>query len=199
MPTRMERYQEALEVVTRLLHSDEPVDFTGKHYQLKDALLTPRPQRAGGPPILIGGNGPKRTLPLAARYADIWNAVYATPEKYHELSSQLDELLLKAGRQPSDVKRTLMLSLSFARTTEQFARKYSHLLERSSAGSNGSVEQAVKALQAQYGLLAGTPQMLIEQIKAYANVGVEEFMLQLFDMDDIEGLEGFAETVIPYV
>ena len=67
IPTRMARYEEGLEVVTRLLHSDEPVTFEGKFFQLRGATLLPRPQRSGGPEILIGGNGVKRTLPLAAR------------------------------------------------------------------------------------------------------------------------------------
>jgi F420-dependent oxidoreductase-like protein len=76
VPTRMARFEEGLEVVTRLLKSDEPVTFEGRFYQLHGATLLPRPARPGGPRIAIGGNGPKRTLPLAARYADMWNGVY---------------------------------------------------------------------------------------------------------------------------
>src|SRR5206468_2644018 len=74
IPTRMARFEESLEVASRLLRSDAPVTFEGRFFQLHDAVLLPRPARPGGPPILIGGNGPKRTLPLVARYADIWNA-----------------------------------------------------------------------------------------------------------------------------
>jgi F420-dependent oxidoreductase-like protein len=196
--TRMERLQEALEVITRLLRSDEPVTFEGKHFQLREAILLPRPQRADGPSILIGGNGPKRTLPLAARYADIWNAVFTTPAMFRELSNQLDELLLKAGRQPGDVKRTLMLSLFYARDIPELERKYGELLQQPKLSGKSLVE-AIKTLQTERGLLAGTPEMLIEQINAYANAGVEELMLQWFDMDDIEGLQAFAETVLPRV
>src|SRR5690606_18176297 len=91
---RFARLEEALQVVTGLLRSDEPFDFAGRFYRLEDALLLPRPARPGGPPIVIGGNGPKRTLPLAARYADEWNAVYATPARFRELSAVLDELVV---------------------------------------------------------------------------------------------------------
>src|SRR6185436_864252 len=63
VPTRMARLEEGLEVITRLLRSQEPASYHGRFYQLRDATLLPRPQRAGGPPILIGGNGPQRTLP----------------------------------------------------------------------------------------------------------------------------------------
>ncbi len=71
---RFARLSEGLEVISRLLRSDAPFDYTGEYYRLKDAILLPRPARQGGPPILVGGNGEKRTLPLVARYADQWNA-----------------------------------------------------------------------------------------------------------------------------
>ena len=67
--TRFARLTEALEVTTRLLQSDEPTTFEGQFFQIREATLLPRPQRPGGPQILIGGNGPRRTLPLAARFA----------------------------------------------------------------------------------------------------------------------------------
>src|SRR5579884_3563275 len=98
LATRMARFEEGIQVVTSLLRSDEPVTFEGKYFQLRGATLLPRPQRPGGPRILIGGNGPKRTLPLAARYADVWNGVFRTPAEYRELNTRLDTLLQKAGR-----------------------------------------------------------------------------------------------------
>ena len=67
---RFDRFEEGLEVVTRLLRNEEPVSFEGEFYRLNDALLVPRSPRPGGPAVVIGGNGSRRTLPLAARYAD---------------------------------------------------------------------------------------------------------------------------------
>jgi F420-dependent oxidoreductase-like protein len=113
IPTRMARFAEGLELVTRLLRDEEPVTFAGEYYQTRGATLLPRPERPGGPPLLIGGNGARRTLPLAARYADIWNAVYLPVENFRERSTQLDELLRAAGRRPEDVRRTVMLPLFF--------------------------------------------------------------------------------------
>jgi F420-dependent oxidoreductase-like protein len=72
---RLDRFEEGLEVISRLLRSDTPVDFDGEYYHLEEAILLPRPQRPGGPRLLVGGNGPKRTLPLVARYAEEWNGV----------------------------------------------------------------------------------------------------------------------------
>jgi alkanesulfonate monooxygenase SsuD/methylene tetrahydromethanopterin reductase-like flavin-dependent oxidoreductase (luciferase family) len=65
--TRFARFAEGLQVITRLLDSDGPVSYTGRFFSLRDAVLLPRPGRRGGPPILVGGAGPTRTLPLAAR------------------------------------------------------------------------------------------------------------------------------------
>src|SRR5215207_11494208 len=66
--TRFEMLVDALEITTRLFASDEPVSYQGKHFSLEEAILLPRPQRPGGPSILIGGNGPTKTLPLAAQF-----------------------------------------------------------------------------------------------------------------------------------
>ena len=117
IPTRMARFEEGLEVITRLLKSDEPVMFEGKFFQLREATLLPRPQRAGGPEILIGGNGVKRTLPLVARYANIWNGVFLSPDAFRERCTVLDGLLQEAGRKPSDVKRTMMHMATFGNDT----------------------------------------------------------------------------------
>lgn len=111
IPTRMDRFEEGLQVITRLLKSDEPVTFEGRFFQLRGATLLPRPARRGGPSILIGGNGVQRTLPLVARYADVWNAVYLPVRDFRERSARLDALLQVQGRKPSDVKRSIMMPL----------------------------------------------------------------------------------------
>lgn len=106
--TRMARLEEALEVVSRLVRRDEPFSFDGEFYQLKAAHLLPRPVREGGPQILIGGNGTRRTLPLTAKYANVWNAVMVSPERFRELNGILDGLLAEVGRKKEDVRRTIM-------------------------------------------------------------------------------------------
>src|SRR5215469_7702446 len=123
VPTRMARLQEGLEVITRLLRSDEPATYEGSFFQLRGATLLPRPGRAGGPPILIGGNSSKHTLPLVARYAGIWNANFITPGAFHERSATLDQLLHTTGRNPGDVGRTVMLGLLFGHDMNDLERR----------------------------------------------------------------------------
>jgi F420-dependent oxidoreductase-like protein len=100
-PTR-ERFdllEEALEVVTRLM-TGERVSFTGAHVSLQDAQLRPVPVQHPHPPIWIGGSGMRRTLPIAARYADAWHT-WGGPDQLAMLSQHLDALATQAGRDPA--------------------------------------------------------------------------------------------------
>lgn len=196
VPTRMARFEEGLEVITRLLRSAEPVSYAGRFFQLNSATLLPRPQRAGGPAILIGGNGIKRTLPLVARYATTWNAVALTPEAFRERCTRLDTLLHAAGRQPTEVRRTLMLSLFFGRNKTELEQRLSWR-NNDPELANLSLEQAVTQLASSGRALVGNAEQILAQIATYKQAGVEELMLQWFDLDDLSGLRGFAESVLP--
>ena len=195
IPTRMARLEEGLEVITRLLHSDEPVTFEGKFFQLRGATLLPRPQRPGGPDILVGGNGVKRTLPLVAKYADIWNAVFLPPAAFAERSTLLDSLLQQEARNPGDVRRTMMNGVTFARNAQQLEQKLGHLRD-APENANKSLEEILQPSRTS-NLIGGTSEMIAQQIQAYGDAGVEELMLQWFDTDDIDGLRAFAEGVLP--
>jgi F420-dependent oxidoreductase-like protein len=196
VPTRMARLEEGLEVITRLLNSNEPVTYEGKFFQLRGATLLPRPQRLRGPEIMIGGNGPKRTLPLVVRYAGIWNGNFLSPAAFQERSVTLDQLLHAAGRDPSEVKRTVMLSLSFGRDMAELDRKLSWRRDHPQYAGK-SLDKVIEALRMDGGTIVGTPDMIIEQINAYAQVGADELVLQWFDLDDIDGLRAFAASVLP--
>lgn len=198
VPTRMSRLEEALEVVTRLLRGNEPVTYEGRFYQVRGATLLPHPQRSGGPRILIGGTGPKRTLPLVARFADVWNAPPITPEAFKERSALLDQLLTSAGRKPEDVKRSVMLSLDFGQDRPALDKKLSWRHEYPEF-SGQSLDEALTTLLARRNMIVGTPDMVIEQINSYARAGVDELMLQWFDLDDLDGLRAFASSLLPYV
>jgi F420-dependent oxidoreductase-like protein len=196
IPTRMERLEEGLEVVTRLLISDDPVTFEGKYFQLRGATLLPRPQKPGGPRILIGGNGKKRTLPLVARFADVWNGTFLTPDAYRELNSHLDTLLQMVGRDAKAVRRTMMTGLFFGEDRASLEHLLSGFKDRPEL-VDLSLDEAIQHLRV--GRLVGTPDLVVEQIQAYAAAGVEELMLQWFELDDIERLRAFAQTVLPRV
>jgi F420-dependent oxidoreductase-like protein len=184
-PQRFARYEEGLEVVTRLLHSDQPVDFEGRFYRLRQAILLPRPQRPGGPPIVIGGNGMKRTLPLAARYADEWNGVYLTPEEFRRRSARLDELLRTAGRDPASVRRTMMVGCELGWTPEEVERK---------AAARPEGRKTTSQLRSE-GVVIGTADEIKGQLQGLHAAGVQRVMLQWLHLDDLRGLEGLAQVL----
>jgi len=194
--TRIARLEEGLEVITRLLRSDEPVTYEGRFFQLRGAILLPRPQRPGGPDIQIGGNGPKRTLPLVARYANHWNGTFISVDDFRERSAILDQLLLVAGRDPADVRRSAMLSLYFGRDMAELDRRLSWRHDEPKYAGK-PLDAVIEDLKASGGIIVGTPGEVIEQIKAYDNAGADELMLQWWDLDDIDGLRAFARSVLP--
>jgi F420-dependent oxidoreductase-like protein len=107
---RFDRLEETLEVTTRLM-TGEQVSFDGDHVQLRDAQMRPVPVQQPHPPIWIGGGGQRRTLPIAAKWADVWHC-FGGPEQMAMLSHRLDELASKAGRDPASIVRAASLSLS---------------------------------------------------------------------------------------
>lgn len=184
--TRYEMLKDALEITVRLLLSDSPTTYQGKHFSLDDALLLPRPQRAGGPPILIGGNGEKKTLPLAAEFADEWNGVFIDPESYRKHNEHLTQLLREAGRASGEVKRSLMTRVMVAKDDINWRRMQSEM---------GKTEDELRLGGR---AIAGTPSMIVDQLAAYVEAGVERFMLQWGEFDDIPGLELMAQKVLPH-
>ncbi len=185
---RFIRFEEGLEVITKLLNSEEPSEFNGEYYQLNDAILLPRPVRPGGPPILIGGNGPKRTLPLAAQFAHEWNAVFVKPDEFQQLNTKLNILLKSENRLPESVRRSLMTGCVFGLDTKQVEAKVK--LRTRGKFSIGELKER--------GMVVGTPEEIIPQLETFTNVGVQRIMLQWLDLDDIDGLEALARDVMPH-
>jgi F420-dependent oxidoreductase-like protein len=112
---RFDRLEDALEIIIRLSTGDV-VSYDGHHFKLDEASMRPVPVQQPHPPIWIGGSGPRRTLPLVARYADVWHTGAGT-ENLAGLSSRLDQLAEEVGRDPAAIGRASSLSLSDADST----------------------------------------------------------------------------------
>jgi len=180
---RFERFNEGMEVVTRLLRSDEPVTFEGQFYQLRGATLLPRPQRRGGPKILVGGNGIKQTLSYVARYADEWNCVTLTPQEFTDMNTKLNDMLNASGRKPESVRRSMMTGCVFGKDDASLRAKI--------AARGRSLEQ----LQ-QDGIVAGPISAVKEKLQELEQAGLQRIMLQWLDLDDVESLEVLAKGVL---
>ncbi|SRR5579875_418652 len=119
---RFDLLEDTLEIVTRLF-TGEVVSYAGRRVSLHEARMRPLPVQRPHPPIWIGGTGPQRTLPLVARYADVWHA-WGSPSSLRAASERVDELARKAGRDPSTILRAGSLSLEDLDTARKHAGKF---------------------------------------------------------------------------
>jgi F420-dependent oxidoreductase-like protein len=114
---RVDRFAEALEIWDRLQH-EERTTYEGQHYQIVDAPFEPKPLQRPRMPLLIGGSGP-RMLRLAARHADIWNAV-GTPDEVGAVNQRLDAACVTEGRDPASLVRTVSPRINLLESAEAF-------------------------------------------------------------------------------
>jgi F420-dependent oxidoreductase-like protein len=150
---RFDLLEDALEIVTRLF-TGETVSYDGKVVSLKGARMQPVPVQQPRPPLWIGGSGPKRTLPLVARYADVWHT-WGTPNSLQEANRRVDELAAEAGRDPADILRASSVSLDDLDTARRHVAKW---------------------VDAGYGYLhAGWPEAGAAQVEAFARDVMPEF------------------------
>lgn len=178
---RYEMLADALEITDRLLHRDGPAHYEGKHFSLEDAQILPSsPHRL---PVLIGGNGPTRTLPLVAQYADEWNAVFLPLATWNERTTLLNNLLKEKGRQPADVKRSLMTQVVYGKDDAVL---------KANLGDRNADELRER------GLIVGTGSAVVDQLGRWQEAGLQRVMLQWMNQDDINGLEHMAQDVLPH-
>jgi len=188
LPQRFQRFEEGLEIISRLLKNDDPSTYKGDYYSIEDGILLPRPERKGGPTILIGGNGPKRTLPLAARFADEWNGLYTSAKEIGERNALLDELAEKEGRDPNSIRRSMMIGCEFGRDDAEV-----QALVNQRTGGKRTPEELWQV----FGMAVGTANQIVDQLGHLAEAGVQRVMLQWLALDDVDRLEAMADRVLP--
>jgi F420-dependent oxidoreductase-like protein len=151
---REDRLEEAL-TIARAMFTQERPSFEGAYYRIDRALNRPRPIRPGGPKILVGGGGEKRTLKIAARYADITNWFGSFEEATHKLGV-LDRHCESIGRDPAEILRTVALSIVLAESESDKARVLAQIPEAvrgmaMAATLDEAAEMAHRYLEAGFG------------------------------------------------
>jgi F420-dependent oxidoreductase-like protein len=170
---RMDRLDEALQIC-RLMFTEERPTLEGRYYRIERALNRPRPIQPGGPPILIGGSGERRTLRLVAKYADIANWFGSTEELAHK-TDVLARHCEEVDRDPAQILRTVLLTVALVR-------------HESEAGPILDRLPPDRRAQA----IVGTPLDVAEQLQPYLDLGFRGFVFRnptLIDPDTI-GLAG---------
>ncbi len=124
---RMDRLAEAVQIC-RAMFTEETPSFDGRYYRVHDVHNVPRPIQAGGPPIMIGGGGEKRTLALVAQYADMCNITGDAATIRHKLGV-LREHCAAVGRDPSEITNTRLATLMLTDSAEQTAQTREFLVQ----------------------------------------------------------------------
>ena len=115
---RFDRLEEALQVV-RGLWTEAAFTFSGRFYQLRDAICEPKPVQRPCPPVIVGGLGRRRTVELAARYADELNLDTLGPDASRAAFDRLDTMCASIGREPSTMRRSVMVPWPAGTVEEQ--------------------------------------------------------------------------------
>jgi len=175
---RLDRLGEAVPLIRRLLDG-ERVTAEGRFYSFRDAVANPRSVQARIP-ILIGGSGPKKTLPLVAHRADLWNA-FGSPESIAASDVILRDLCLAAGRDPDEIERTVNLNVVVRSDPAEARRVWA------------SYVSAHHPREGEGRLLVGGPaESVAEALAAYARVGIRHPILIFRSPWDLETINSLG-------
>ena len=182
---RFDRLEEQLAIVTGLWTTadGEKFSYDGAYYQVTDSPALPKPVQRPGPPVIIGGHGPRRTPALAARYADEFNIAFAPASGAAEQFGRVREACAAAGRDPSTLVYSAAQLVCCGKDDAELAR-------RAAAVGREVPELRVNGL-------AGTPSEIVDKIGTFAEAGAQTMYLQILDLDDLEHLELIAAEVLP--
>ena len=154
---RLDRLEEAVQICRAMFREDHPT-FEGRYYRIRDARNLPRPIQAGGPPILIGGGGEKRTLRLVARYADFCNITGDTDVIRHKVGV-LRQHCEAEGRDPKEVTVSRLSTLVLTDSPQATADTWELL--RGAVGDDAA------------GFDVGEEDAIVTRIETLADAGVE--------------------------
>src|SRR5436190_804049 len=141
---RFERLEEALQICRAMFRGERP-SFEGKHYRVNDVINSPAPITAGGPPIMIGGSGEKKTLRMMAQYAEMANFTAG----YDEIPRKLEVLAghcADVGRDIDTINKTPLGSIILGNTMEEAEAKRTALLQERGMPPWDQLDDSIKAM-----------------------------------------------------
>jgi F420-dependent oxidoreductase-like protein len=190
---RLDRLEEALQIIKPMLAGDRP-SFEGRFYRTREAINRPAPLQTGGPRILIGGAGERRTLRLVAEYADESNLPCSADELPCKLEA-LERHCSDVGRERASVGVTWLTSLVVAPTTAAAEAARNAMLARRGMDWNTLPDQLKDGISR--ALVLGDPDSVCEQIQTrVVDVGLDGVIVNLpADGHDLERVALAGETL----
>lgn len=183
---RLDRLAESVPLLRRLLDG-ERITSSGRSHDLRDAISTPRPVQPRLP-ILIGGSGPRRTLPLVAEHADMWNG-YGSPETVARVSDELRRLCAERGRPFESLERTVMLDAVLRDDEAAALATWNRLADRHALHGRLAADGTPRGLQAW-----GPPSAIADYARRYAELGIAELIWIFRSPFDLESIRRLAEV-----
>jgi F420-dependent oxidoreductase-like protein len=174
---RMDRLDEAL-TIAKLMFTQERPSFEGKHYRIDRALNSPRPIQPGGPKILVGGSGEKRTLRILARHGDIGHWFFGPVEELKRKKEVFERHCETEGRDPS----TVLLTIGTGVVLVEHERDAKAILERIPAERRAT-------------LFTATPAQAADRLSAYLDAGFGGFTLSNQTLPTAESIGLGAELI----
>ena len=148
-------------------------------------------------PLLMGGKGRKRTIPLVAREASEWNVSRLDLDLYKEASADLEASCLEIGRDPKSIRHSVMTSYIIGRNTSELRERAAQVSRILPPLSGMTPDEVIDNRKQAW--FVGTPEEIAEKMRGAAALGIDLFMLQHFLLDDSDALKLLASEVIPAV
>ncbi len=182
---RIEKLREAIEII-RKMWTEDRTTFIGQHYTVKDAVNYPKPKQKPHPPICIGGEYEK-AVRFVAKHADVWNFpsdinAYTTAD-YRNRLEILENECERIGRNPKSIQRSWLGVSVVGRNQEE-------VKERSKTITSLNADQLSREM-------VGTPDVCVQKLREYVDLGVTEFILIFPEHKVIENLRDFSQEVMP--
>jgi F420-dependent oxidoreductase-like protein len=185
---RMEILEEQLEIVHRQW-TEDGFSFEGRHHRLEQSRAEPKPVQQPHPPLVMGGAAGPRAARLAARWADEYNTIFASPEECRERRGRIVEACEREGRSP--IVFSLMTACCVGRDRAEALERARRRLERS--GRDGDPSELLDDDAS----LVGTVDAVVGRLGAYREAGVERVFLQHLDHTDLDMVRLIGEEIVP--
>lgn len=192
MRTRMDVMAEQMEIVARSF-ADEPFSFHGEHYEIEDLDARPMPVQRPRPPIIVGGRGGRRSLALAARWADEYNTFSASVDEIRERRAAFATSWADAGRNPETLRFSVMVTVLVGTDEAELRDRVARLADWQ--GSDPA--QVLDSLRATG--VVGTVDQAAEQLRELEAAGAQRVMVQHLLHDDLDAVDLIGRELIPRV
>lgn len=191
---RLDMLEEQVTIVRGLWSQPPGWSFSGKHYQIEDALFAPRPEDDGRPPIhlIMGGDGKPRSCRVAAEHADEYNVVFATPERVRTAYDGIRSACDARGRDADEIVRSALCGVLIGADDAEYRRRQQRqddILGADAVGVEPPEDRAGR-------WLLGTPEAALERVAALEAAGVQRIVLHDYLPEDLDMIELIGDRLV---